>query len=213
MTPEFFEANWPFILIVLLVVLVLAFFWLAANRTTSVKSEDKRDVLDEGAAPAQRNQALIDAPRAAIKDMPVPEPEPAPEPSPVSAPAPAPAAPLIDEDPAPPVLGAAPQEPSPEPVPAPAPTPDPAPVAATTTGGDDLTVIKGLGPKLAKLLNSLGVTSYSQIAAWDDAEIDRIDAQLDRFQGRIRRDSWVEQAKLLAAGDQAGFSDKFGQNG
>ena len=86
-------------------------------------------------------------------------------------------------------------------------------VAPTAATGDDLTRIKGLGPKLAALLNTLGVSTYAQIAAWDDAEIDRIDAQLGRFEGRIRRDSWVEQAKLLAAGDESGFTAKFGQNG
>lgn len=78
-------------------------------------------------------------------------------------------------------------------------------------GGDDLTRIKGLGPKLAETLRGLGVTSFSQIAAWDDAEIDRIDAQLGRFQGRIRRDDWPAQARLLAAGDTAGYEAKFGK--
>jgi len=82
------------------------------------------------------------------------------------------------------------------------------PVAA---GDDDLTRIKGLGPKLVEQLAAFGVTSYSQIAAWDDAEIDRIDAQLGRFQGRIRRDDWPAQARLLAAGDDAGYESKFGR--
>jgi predicted flap endonuclease-1-like 5' DNA nuclease len=76
---------------------------------------------------------------------------------------------------------------------------------------DDLRRIKGVGPKLAALLQSLGVTSYAQIAAWTDADIDRIDAQLGTFAGRIRRDSWIEQAQLLAAGDTAGFEGKFGK--
>lgn len=75
---------------------------------------------------------------------------------------------------------------------------------------DDLTQIKGLGPKLAARLAELGITSFSQIAAWDDAEIDRIDAELGRFQGRIRRDAWVEQARLLARGDREGFERTFG---
>jgi len=79
------------------------------------------------------------------------------------------------------------------------------------TAGDDLRQIKGVGPKLANLLNSLGVTHYAQIASWDDAEIDRIDAQLGAFQGRIRRDDWPAQARLLAAGDRAGFEDRFGK--
>lgn len=88
-----------------------------------------------------------------------------------------------------------------------------APPVASTSGGDDLTRIKGLGPKLAALLNSLGVSSYAQIADWDGAEIDRIDAQLGRFEGRIRRDNWVEQAKLLAAGDEEAFRGAFGKEG
>jgi predicted flap endonuclease-1-like 5' DNA nuclease len=77
--------------------------------------------------------------------------------------------------------------------------------------GDDLTRIKGLGPRLADQLRALGVTSFVQIAAWDEAEIDRIDAQLGRFQGRIRRDDWRAQAQLLAAGDTAGYEAKFGR--
>lgn len=77
--------------------------------------------------------------------------------------------------------------------------------------GDDLTRIKGLGPKLAEQLSTLGVTSFAQIAAWDEAEIDRVDAQLGRFQGRIRRDDWPAQAKLLAAGDTADYEAKFGK--
>jgi predicted flap endonuclease-1-like 5' DNA nuclease len=85
-------------------------------------------------------------------------------------------------------------------------------VPAETAGdGDDLTRIKGLGPKLAEQLNGLGITRFAQIAAWDEAEIDRIDAQLGRFQGRIRRDDWQAQARLLAEGDTAGYEVKFGK--
>jgi predicted flap endonuclease-1-like 5' DNA nuclease len=80
-----------------------------------------------------------------------------------------------------------------------------------SAGADDLKKIKGIGPKLEKLLNSLGITSYAQIAAWDDAEIDRIDAQLGTFQGRIRRDDWPGQARFLASGDVAGFENRFGK--
>lgn len=88
------------------------------------------------------------------------------------------------------------------------PVPAAPPVAES---GDDLTRIKGLGPRLVDQLHELGVTTFAQIAAWDDAEIDRIDAQLGRFQGRIRRDDWTTQARFLAAGDTAGYEDKFGK--
>ena len=84
-------------------------------------------------------------------------------------------------------------------------------VAPVAVGGDDLTRIKGVGPKLVEQLAALGVTRYDEIAAWDDAEIERIDAQLGRFQGRIRRDDWPAQARLLAAGDEAGYEAKFGR--
>ena len=80
-----------------------------------------------------------------------------------------------------------------------------------TLHGDDLKRIKGIGPKVETLLNSLGVTRYSQIAAWDDDEIDRIDAQLGAFAGRIRRDDWPAQARYLETGDMAGFEERFGR--
>lgn len=77
--------------------------------------------------------------------------------------------------------------------------------------GDDLTRIKGVGPKVEKLLHELGVTTFAQIAAWDEAEVDRIDTQLGSFSGRIRRDDWRAQAALLAAGDTAAYEAKFGR--
>ena len=102
--------------------------------------------------------------------------------------------------------------PTPEPAPSPERAePAPGPAEAETPAADDLRRIKGVGPKLEQTLHSLGVNSFAQIASWDDAEIDRIDAQLGKFQGRIRRDQWVEQARLLVAGDQAGYESRFGR--
>ena len=97
--------------------------------------------------------------------------------------------------------------------PAAARDPSATPVGTTATEGDDLTRIKGLGPKLATRLNDLGVTRFDQIAAWDDAEMDRIDSQLRRFEGRIRRDDWPGQARLLATGDAMQFKQKYGAGG
>lgn len=78
---------------------------------------------------------------------------------------------------------------------------------------DELTRMKGVGPKVAAMLNGLGVTRYDQIASWSDADLARVDAQLGTFKGRATRDQWVEQARLLAAGDTAGFEARFGKLG
>lgn len=90
-----------------------------------------------------------------------------------------------------------------------APQSEPAP--APSGAADDLTRIKGIGPKLVAMLAEQGITSFAQVASWDDAAIDRIDAGLGRFKGRIRRDNWVEQARLLAADNIAGYEDRFGK--
>lgn len=89
----------------------------------------------------------------------------------------------------------------------PASTAEPAPAPE----GDDLTRIKGLGPKLARLLADLGVTRFDQIAAWTEADLAAIDPKLGAFAGRPARDAWVEQAKLLVAGDVAAYEAKFGK--
>jgi predicted flap endonuclease-1-like 5' DNA nuclease len=73
--------------------------------------------------------------------------------------------------------------------------------------------LKGLGPKAAGILAGLGVTRFEQIAAWNDADIAAIDAQMGAFAGRITRDRWVDQAKLLASGDTAAFEAEFGALG
>ena len=171
---EMIEANWPLVVAALLIGLLIAWFIFHVSRTTSVTSA-KEDVLDEGAAPAARNQALIDSAPSAT-------PEPV-----------VPASPEVAVEPVAATTAAA------EPV-----------KAASAVAEDDLTRIKGVGPKLATMLREMGIKSFAQVAGWDAAEIARVDAQLGRFQGRIERDNWVEQAKFLAAGDHAGYAGKFG---
>ena len=65
---------------------------------------------------------------------------------------------------------------------------------------DDLERIRGIGPVLRARLNRLGITTFAQIAAFNEADLARIDEVLD-FKGRIVREGWVEQAKALR--DQA----------
>ncbi|ANK91140.1 MULTISPECIES: hypothetical protein [Rhizobium] len=68
---------------------------------------------------------------------------------------------------------------------------------ARTAKADDLKLIAGIGPKLEQVLNARGVRSFAEIAAWTDEDIARLDADLG-FNGRIARDDWIGQAKVLA---------------
>ncbi|NHB78017.1 hypothetical protein [Rhodobacter calidifons] len=65
---------------------------------------------------------------------------------------------------------------------------------------DDLKLIDGVGPALERLVNSLGFYHFDQIAAWTDADVALVDAELKSFKGRVTRDKWVIQAKILAEG-------------
>ncbi|MGI1661170.1 NADH-quinone oxidoreductase subunit NuoE [Palleronia sp. KMU-117] len=72
---------------------------------------------------------------------------------------------------------------------------------------DDLKKLKGVGPALEKKLHAAGVTSFAQIAGWTEAEIAAFDETLN-FKGRIAREGWVEQARILAAGGETEFSQR-----
>ncbi len=66
---------------------------------------------------------------------------------------------------------------------------------------DDLKLISGVGPKLEKTLNGLGFWHFAQIAKWTQKDIAIVDDELS-FKGRIERDDWVKQAKVLVKGRQ-----------
>lgn len=70
---------------------------------------------------------------------------------------------------------------------------------------DDLKLISGVGPKLEQTLNELGFYHFDQIARWGDAEVAWVDSRI-RFKGRILRDNWMAQAKILADGGETEFS-------
>lgn len=241
---ELIETNWAVFALALLIGLLVA-WWLFRRASSVPERHHAPDVLDEGQAPAARNQALIDAPPAALivppafggamgglaeaiavgaQDVveeaearvvappppPVEVPEPAPEPAPESTPDPTPEV-VPEPEPEPEPEPAPIPEPSPPPVPEPAPEPTPEPPIAASAGADDLSRIKGLGPKLQALLPTLGITTFAQIAALSDADLAELDPKLGAFAGRPARDGWVEQASYLAAGDVAGFEARFGK--
>ncbi len=76
---------------------------------------------------------------------------------------------------------------------------------------DELLQLKGVGPKLAAMLNERGITRFDQIAKLSPGQVETIDASLGAFRGRLERDRVVEQAEFLARGDIEGYEAKFGK--
>ena len=72
---------------------------------------------------------------------------------------------------------------------------------AASGDADDLKLLSGVGPVLEKKLIEAGVTSFAQIAAWTEKDIEEFDEKLS-FKGRIEREGWVDQAKELAKGEK-----------
>ena len=142
------QENWIWLIAALLIGIAVAWYIFSASRKTTIERDDSAE--NEGDTRTKRNQALIDAPPvAAVADTPAAPPmaKPTAEPAPQQAP---------QADPE--------QMPKPAPDPAPQPAPASAPIAAATVTSttDDLTMIKGVGPKLAVLLRELGVTAVCE---------------------------------------------------
>jgi predicted flap endonuclease-1-like 5' DNA nuclease len=76
---------------------------------------------------------------------------------------------------------------------------------------DDLVKLKGVGPKLAGILNDRGITRFDQIAKLSQGQIEVLDASLGAFRGRFDRDRIKEQADYLSRGDIEGYELKFGK--
>jgi predicted flap endonuclease-1-like 5' DNA nuclease len=73
----------------------------------------------------------------------------------------------------------------------------PPPILAGAGEPDDLKLIVGVGPVLERMLHSLGITTFRQIARWSDRDVAEFDAKLPEFPGRIVRDQWVTQSRAL----------------
>ena len=72
------------------------------------------------------------------------------------------------------------------------------PAKKSTKGPDDLKRIHGIGPRLERTLNDMGITRFEQLASLKKADIERLQKKLPKFPGRVVRDNWVGQAKALA---------------
>lgn len=85
---------------------------------------------------------------------------------------------------------------------------------AAARGGkpDNLQRLSGVGPKNEKILHSLGIFHFDQIANWSAAEVGWVDDHL-KFNGRIRREEWTNQARLLADGNDGEFTALYGAGG
>jgi predicted flap endonuclease-1-like 5' DNA nuclease len=66
---------------------------------------------------------------------------------------------------------------------------------------DDLQVIKGIGPFIEEKLNALGITTYRQIANMTAKLETQVNEAIEFFPGRVKRDQWVDQAKILLGED------------
>jgi predicted flap endonuclease-1-like 5' DNA nuclease len=191
------------LMIILAAAAILVIWWGSVLRRRRRQADhdvaENREMAEEAGAtapPAPESPMGSDVPPTPALERAAPEPEPAIVP--VAVPA---------------------REPEPEPVATAQPAPEvvmvPAPIADVPaqgpSGASELTQLKGLGPKLATTLGELGYTRVDQIADLTPAEAEALDARLGTFQGRMARDRWIEQARLLTAGDRAGYEAAFGK--
>ena len=66
---------------------------------------------------------------------------------------------------------------------------------------DDLQAIKGIGPFIEEKLNALGIYTWKQVSKMTDQLEDQVNEAIEFFPGRVKRDQWVNQAKMLLGED------------
>jgi predicted flap endonuclease-1-like 5' DNA nuclease len=133
---------------------------------------------------------VVAAVAAQVVAVRAPEPVPAPEPVAFIAPAPIPAQK--------PKAVAAPKKVAPKPK---------AAAIIAPAKKDDLKRIRGIGPQNEARLNAVGVMAFAQIASWSKKEEADYGERL-AFPGRIEREEWVAQAKVLAKGGTTDFAKR-----
>jgi predicted flap endonuclease-1-like 5' DNA nuclease len=80
---------------------------------------------------------------------------------------------------------------------------------AAPRGGkaDDLKRIRGIGKQNEGRLHGLGIWHFDQVSAWNAQESLWVGSYL-AFPGRIEREEWIKQAKVLATGKDTEFSKR-----
>lgn len=165
-------------------------FWAAMGRVGGAGMASLAETMQAAADVAPAAEAKPAAKPKAVKTAKAtPKAEPVAEP--VAPTATAEVVPFHREAPAEPeVVEAAPATPGPSPHLLDAPR---------AGGADDLTVLKGVGPKLAEALNEFGIYHFDQIATLDADGIDWLNEQQNGFKMTCARYDLVEQAKAKLA--------------
>lgn len=79
-------------------------------------------------------------------------------------------------------------------------------IAAPAEGeADDLKLIKSIGPRTEKACHALGVYQFRQLADWTPEEAIWVGHHIG-FPGRIEREHWIAQARLLGSGGETEHS-------
>ncbi|MDC3267856.1 putative Ig domain-containing protein [bacterium] len=72
---------------------------------------------------------------------------------------------------------------------------------AKASDKDDLQVMKGIGPFIEEKLNALGIYTYLQVSKMTSKLETDVNEAIEFFPGRVKRDQWVNQAKILLGED------------
>jgi predicted flap endonuclease-1-like 5' DNA nuclease len=206
--------------VALLVGLILGMPWGAGS---AAPMDQKRSDAVPAAQPAATTVAESVAAPAAFVSTPVMTPAAAPKAKAAAKPkAEAPAAKVVSEKPkaaAKPKAATAPKMEAPAAKavaakPKAAPKPKAKPAGPERLKGprkgraDDLKEIEGIGPAMEKLVNGMGFYHFDQIASWSDADVAMVDAEMKTFKGRISRDKWVAQAKIIVTEGLEAFRER-----
>lgn len=80
------------------------------------------------------------------------------------------------------------------------------------SGKDNFLKVRGIDEITMDELNNLGIYHFDQIAKWDNKNCSWIEEIGNFYSNRIKKEQWVEQAKILALGKETVYSLKL-ENG